>query len=110
MRYWAIVGCRERLDFEEWKKLVENEVQVLEEQYNGYINDLERFTVKSEYYRKALEAKQAEKDYLNKKHLVLWALKKGALGAAGVVVVAAGFVTAPIWLPPVLVSKVIDDE
>ena len=110
MRYWAIVGCREKLDFEEWKKLVENEGQVLEEQYNSYINDLEKFTAKSEYYRKELEAKQAEEDYLKKKHPVLWALKKGALGAAGVVVAAAGFVTAPIWLPPVLVSKVIDDE
>ena len=78
MRYWAIVGCRERLDFEEWKKLVENEGQVLEEQYNSYINDLEKFTAKSEYYRKELEAKQAEEDYLKKKHPVLWALKKGA--------------------------------
>lgn len=104
-----MICCRQPLEYAEWKKMVQAEGESFERQYQRYyVDELTRLKEQSEMYEKEIRAKEEDELRLIKKHPLLSLIKKVGLGAAGVMITTLGAVTAPIWLPPLVVYKVID--
>ena len=101
--------CREEVTEEEWRQAVSEEEMAVNEAYQEFTRQLEDANRKKERFKQELSETMRRQDEMKKKHPVLWRFRSAGLAVAGAIVGLAGIITSPIWLPPVIAFKIIDD-